>query len=89
MPRPDALAAVSSECRFMFPTLNTVAKSTAAGRMRKIRSGRLKKYPSAMAEGARSLMRYSSSFSASSMMMTNSGSPSPASTKIFTHSLTR
>ena len=36
---PPALAAVSSECRPMPPTVNTVAKSTAAGMTMKAFSG--------------------------------------------------
>ena len=38
---PDALAAVSSECRASEPTEKTVAKSTAAGMMKKTCSGTL------------------------------------------------
>ena len=36
---PPALAAVSSECRPIVPTVNTVANSTAAGITRKTFSG--------------------------------------------------
>jgi hypothetical protein len=36
---PDALAAVISECRVKFPTENTVANRTAAGRIMNIESG--------------------------------------------------
>ncbi len=46
--RPDALAAVSSEWRLMAARLNTVANSTAAGRIRNNRSGIPKICASAM-----------------------------------------